>query len=289
MRQQPNPTRPPTTRARIAWAVAVCVAVMVPITAVASHSFSDVPDSHIFHDDIEWLKDSDVTRGCNPGEGNTRFCPEDPVTRGQMSAFMRRLAENRVVDAGTVDGLDSTSFVGRDEPDAVTASMIADEPGIGNELRNLLVITSLPQRVLSVQLSVPGGGYVVLQASGYFEFSHQEGSGADQGVAWIDTSAAADTDFEELLALTTGRIASDDGSGTHFVPWSLLGIDEVANAGEVTYYLEAWAPASSGGQTEILGNTLVATFFPTAYGPTTELIPAGGIDPSSLSPPPPGS
>ncbi len=72
----------------------------IPLGAWASHSFTDVPDSHTFHADIEWLKESGVTKGCNPPD-NTQFCPDDPVSRGAMAAFMRRLAENKVVDAAT--------------------------------------------------------------------------------------------------------------------------------------------------------------------------------------------
>lgn len=58
-------------------------------TAVASHQFVDVPDSDTFHDDTSWLADQGITRGCNP-PANTRFCPDDPVTRGQMAAFLNR-------------------------------------------------------------------------------------------------------------------------------------------------------------------------------------------------------
>lgn len=82
---------------RIALIVAVTTAVVAPLTAVATHSFDDVPGSNTFHDDIDWLKDAGVTLGCNP-PANDRYCPDDVVTRAQMSAFMRRLAENQVVD-----------------------------------------------------------------------------------------------------------------------------------------------------------------------------------------------
>lgn len=51
--------------------------------------FSDVPGQSTFVDDIERLATAGITRGCNP-PGNTRFCPEDPVTRGQMAAFLDR-------------------------------------------------------------------------------------------------------------------------------------------------------------------------------------------------------
>ncbi len=42
-----------------------------------------------FEADIVWLGATGVTRGCNPPT-NDRFCPGDPVTRGQMAAFLTR-------------------------------------------------------------------------------------------------------------------------------------------------------------------------------------------------------
>lgn len=52
-------------------------------------SFDDVPDTSLFSDDVTWLADQGVTKGCNP-PANTLFCPEEPVTRGQMAAFLVR-------------------------------------------------------------------------------------------------------------------------------------------------------------------------------------------------------
>src|SRR5690606_28766162 len=49
-----------------------------------------VDDDHsIFEDDIERLAAAGITRGCNPPD-NDRFCPEQPITRGQMAAFIVR-------------------------------------------------------------------------------------------------------------------------------------------------------------------------------------------------------
>ena len=39
--------------------------------------------------DIEWLADQGVTKGCSPPI-NDLFCPNDQVTRGQMAAFLVR-------------------------------------------------------------------------------------------------------------------------------------------------------------------------------------------------------
>lgn len=92
--------RVPKRWARIALIVGVVALIVAPLTAVATHTFNDVPGSHTFHSDIEWLEASGVTKGCNP-PANTSFCPDDNVTRGQMSAFMKRFAEYIGAEDGT--------------------------------------------------------------------------------------------------------------------------------------------------------------------------------------------
>lgn len=83
-----------------AFIAALAALIVIPVVVVAADRFDDVPDSNVHHDDIKWLADSGVTFGCNP-PANDRFCPEQPVLRQQMASFLRRLAENRVVDAAT--------------------------------------------------------------------------------------------------------------------------------------------------------------------------------------------
>ena len=51
-------------------------------------SFADTLES-VFKDDISALALAGVTKGCNPPD-NTLYCPTDPVTRGQMAAFLTR-------------------------------------------------------------------------------------------------------------------------------------------------------------------------------------------------------
>ena len=50
----------------------------------------DDDNGSIFEENIDRLATAGITRGCNPGQGNTKFCPEDRVTRGQMAAFLVR-------------------------------------------------------------------------------------------------------------------------------------------------------------------------------------------------------
>jgi hypothetical protein len=90
----------PNRRHMAALIVAMAILVAAPLAVVASNAFTDVPDSNVHHDDITWLDDNNVTAGCNP-PANDEFCPGDPVLRQQMASFMRRLAENQVVDAAT--------------------------------------------------------------------------------------------------------------------------------------------------------------------------------------------
>ena len=54
--------------------------------APAVETFADVQFGEPFHREVEALVASGITAGC--GGGN--YCPEDPVTRGQMAAFLSR-------------------------------------------------------------------------------------------------------------------------------------------------------------------------------------------------------
>jgi hypothetical protein len=54
--------------------------------APAAATFGDVPTSHPFFQFIEALAASGVTGGC----GNGNFCPDAPLTRGQMALFLAK-------------------------------------------------------------------------------------------------------------------------------------------------------------------------------------------------------
>lgn len=58
----------------------------------SSENRFDDDDQSIFEDEIELLAASGITRGCNP-PANTAFCPGDPITRGQMAAFLGRTTQ----------------------------------------------------------------------------------------------------------------------------------------------------------------------------------------------------
>lgn len=61
-----------------------------PVTVqVVPHSFFDVPIDHWAWSFIEALVARGVTSGCSLGT----FCPDDPVTRGQMAVYLLRAKE----------------------------------------------------------------------------------------------------------------------------------------------------------------------------------------------------
>ncbi len=72
------------------WFDNILITTQFPGTKVGPPTrFIDVIASHLFFTEIDWLADTGTTRGCNPPT-NDRYCPDDPVTRGQMAAFLTR-------------------------------------------------------------------------------------------------------------------------------------------------------------------------------------------------------
>ena len=79
----------------------------ITVQAGPTSPFTDIGSSS-FYADILWLYDSGITSGCS----DERFCPDDPVTRGQMAAFLDRALHlpSTATDYFTDD--DGTTFEG---------------------------------------------------------------------------------------------------------------------------------------------------------------------------------
>ncbi len=106
---------------RLALALAVVVAVLAPVAVIAAGGTFTDDDSSIFEGNIEWMAANGITSGCGPG----LYCPEDNVTRGEMAAFMERLATKKVVEAATAE---DASTVGG----LTAAELMANSPiGVG--------------------------------------------------------------------------------------------------------------------------------------------------------------
>jgi glucose/arabinose dehydrogenase len=93
---KPKDTTLDRTRKRLKGAVVILISISLSMTLPPS-ALADLPPGGTFTDDdgnthegaIEAISAEEITRGCNPPFGD-RYCPEEPVTRGQMAAFLRR-------------------------------------------------------------------------------------------------------------------------------------------------------------------------------------------------------
>ena len=54
--------------------------------APGAATFNDVPTSHPFFQFVEALSASGITAGCGTGI----YCPDSPLTRGQMAVFLAK-------------------------------------------------------------------------------------------------------------------------------------------------------------------------------------------------------
>jgi hypothetical protein len=77
--------------ARAAAVALVAAAIAVPV-AWAAHTFTDVPDASPFHEDVTAVKDAAITGGktCTPPGTPPTYCPEEPIARQGMAAFLHR-------------------------------------------------------------------------------------------------------------------------------------------------------------------------------------------------------
>ena len=72
--------------------------------------FTDTAGS-VFPREIEWIAAAGVTMGCNPPTDD-RFCPDDPVTRGEMAAFLSRALDLPAASGSGFTDIATSTFVG---------------------------------------------------------------------------------------------------------------------------------------------------------------------------------
>src|SRR5690606_13609262 len=72
---------------------AVTSIMVVSAAAISATQFTDVPEDHLFHDDIQWMVENNLTTGKDDGT----FGPDEYVTRGQLAAFIHRLHDKLLI------------------------------------------------------------------------------------------------------------------------------------------------------------------------------------------------
>jgi hypothetical protein len=144
------------------------VAVLAPVAVYAAGGTFTDDDTSVFEADIEWMASTGITFGCNPPT-NDNYCPDKSVTRGQMAAFMHRLADNQVVDAGKLGG---------EEPEHYQSLVF------GNDIEFGLITTPLSggnQRWAEIDFEVPAAGMLLINTS----VSAYDPDSEEQSLWWL--------------------------------------------------------------------------------------------------------
>src|SRR5271169_260448 len=110
---------------RIALLLGVALS-LITTSAIAQNcaGFTDVLASSPFCPDVTWITSYGITKGCAPSQ----FCPNENVTRLQMTAFMHRLGENPAfVNGGNAFG--GAATLGTTDNNSLTV-LVANQPAI---------------------------------------------------------------------------------------------------------------------------------------------------------------
>jgi hypothetical protein len=151
----------------------MALAVLASGTAVAGQSAFGDTSGNTHEAAVSWLAGTGITSGCSDG----RFCPDAPVTRGQMASFLRRLAGHdpavpASVDAATVGGLTAEEL--RAGP-RLLGQAASTAPATIDEYASL--DTSVP--VVELRFDVPSGITQMVQLL----ITYDESSSSDGSVA----------------------------------------------------------------------------------------------------------
>ncbi len=197
--------------------VLLAAAVIAPVAVYAAGGPFTDDDGSIFEADIEWMATNGVTSGCNP-PANDNYCPDADVTRGQMAAFMKRLATGDIVDAA-----DSVKLNGKAASNYESTIWATD---VTSDIQGPLVSGGSGWAEMTV--TVPADGYLLINAA----VSVYDPDDDSQTLWWVQVDnttcnpipatitpvgysyASVYTDFQRQSASITGGIAVTSGSHT---------------------------------------------------------------------------
>jgi hypothetical protein len=224
----------------------VVTLLLLPIAAYAANQFTDVPSSNVFHDAIDWMKDNGITLGCNP-PANDKYCPNNPVTRGQMAAFMKRLADNEVVDAAALGGSGPQAFKSR-------GGAVAIDTTFGQGATSIAHITGF---------TVPAGGGVLIASA---DVSFLANSGSQLGAIFLE--------FDGPGACTSSPSAFGYFETSTGFDASSTSLTKAVNKGD--HRIDLCAGGLSANTTDALGS-LTVQWVEQAEGGTTVLAGAKSL------------
>jgi hypothetical protein len=137
---------------------------LAPIALIAATPFNDLNPGSPHNANIDAIYTAGITTGCVP---DVSYCPNDLVTREQMASFLARTAglggNPPVANAKTAQTAASASTVGGFAPNGLVR--VARATGFRRDVmppQDPKVITGGPEDVLSVTLTAPADGFVLV-------------------------------------------------------------------------------------------------------------------------------
>jgi hypothetical protein len=187
-----------------------------------------------------------------------------------MASFLRRLAENQVVDAATavtagdadtLDGIDSSDFVEEGEADSVTPAMATAEAGVSQVTEGSFPqLDGTVQNIDSIAISAPAAGYaiVTLTTEVWMHHANLTTTEIQVGVSASPTAFAnaEDHDVQTPSSAPTGSYVQTVGVTKAFP----------VTAGGNTFYFLAERVSGAGGNSQVGDYTITATYVASGYG-----------------------
>lgn len=177
----------PLTRAQFVMILANIEKVDLSVYA-DRQSFNDVPKSRWYHNAVEWAKESGVTSGVS----ETRFAPEDKVTRQQLARFLCTYAELKGI--AMPEGADLSAFTDA----AKTADWAREsvEKAVAAGIINGMTPTTLDPRGTATRAQI-----AVMINSFYNKLILPAAPSVDKGNYLLEGGSSGYTFHEELLRL----------------------------------------------------------------------------------------
>jgi len=219
--------------------------VAVPV-ALASHDFTDVPDSSPFHGDISAVKGAGITSGktCVPPGTPPTYCPTEVVNRQSMAAFIHRGFGRAGAGAG---GVTLTEL----DPLADIAVVTVAVGGVAGGTQMVVLNGSIYGEIqpadagcpceTAYQVSQDGGGATF---GGYFTNTPNFASGFNTEGGAVSTVVAVPSGTTQTFRL---QAVVDGGSGSVRLEGRLTAITApFGSTGGSTLALPSGSKSSSG-------------------------------------------
>jgi len=145
-----------TNRRRLAIMLATVGLLSFATVALADHGFTDVPHGFTHEAGIDYVADAGITQGCTADE----YCPNDPLTRGQMGTFLYRASGN---DPDTAPSVNAAELDGHG-PSAYTTTVFSEDLTTPGETLVSAIGDDQARTIVSLS-DLPPGEYVATGAA----------------------------------------------------------------------------------------------------------------------------